>query len=87
MCNNNDFDIDLRNNKAKFFDWQRGAKADNIDNPRIDLWGKTLKNRSCLNESRTLSLETTNRFTVATQLEGYVIDPITGNKKDAATGK
>lgn len=89
MCNKNDFDIELRDKKAKFFDWTRtkGSKQENVRDPRIALGGKTLAKGQCLNESRTIILDTTNRYTIASQLEGYVVDPSTGMNKDAETGE
>jgi len=75
MCNKNSFDIKLKQDFAKFFDWtkRKGSKDENINNPRFPLGGKTLEAGACLNQSQVVTLDTANRYTIATQLEGFVV--------------
>ncbi len=88
MCNKNAFDIELRDPQAKFYDWTRvaGSKETNVANPRIPVGGRTLKSGECLEEKRPLSLDTENRYNVATQLEGFVLDS-DGSRLSPTTGK
>lgn len=88
MCNKNAFDIKLKTDYAKFFDWTKkpGSKAENINDPRFPLGGETLDAGECLNKSATVTLDTTNRYTIASQLEGFVVGA-DGQNKDPATGK
>ncbi len=76
MCNNNRFDIKLKKDFAKFFDWTKkaGSKAESVKDPRFPLGGTTLKAGRCLTQSQVLTLDTTNRYTIATQLEGFVVN-------------
>ena len=86
MCNKNNFDIQLNQNYVKCFYWtkKRGSKALNIDRPRIPLGGKTLKAGACLNRSEAV----TNRYTIASQLEGFVVDEsCTSGTVDPQNGK
>ncbi len=88
MCNENPFDIALRDPKAKMYDWTKkpGSKAANVADPRIPLGGEILESGTCIDRQETLQLDTTDRYNVATQLEGYVLDE-NDNQKDAQTGK
>ncbi len=78
MCNGNDFDIELREEKAKFYDWTKkaGDKNANIANPRFPLGDKSTKilaSGTCMEKKEELTLTTANKYNVATQLEGYVL--------------
>lgn len=85
MCNENSFDI-LLNDKGKFFDWARvkGSKKYNLANPRFPLGGTTLVSGACLKKDETLTINTGNRYNIATQLEGNVLNP-SGQLEDPRT--
>lgn len=85
MCNKNHFDI-LLNRKGKFFDWTRakGSKNQSLANPRFPLKGTVLASDTCLTREETLTINTGSRYNIATQLEGFVLDP-DGKRKDPRT--
>jgi hypothetical protein len=85
MCNENSFDIELKQNFAKFFDWTKkpGSKAESIKNPRFPLGGKFLKAGECLKQTKVHKIDTTNRYTIATQLEGFVVDDSADGRKNS----
>ncbi len=87
MCNYNRFDIRMKN-EAKFYDWtkKRGDKAKNVADPRVPLGGLTLKSNDCETYDEEFFLSTANRYNIATQLEGFVLDT-SGNAKDPQFGK
>ena len=87
MCNYNDFDIELKDPQAKMYDWtmKKGDKEKNVANPRFPLGGLALPSGNCIEREEDLDLNTANRYNLATQLEGFVIDE-NGNRKPPATG-